>query len=47
MAIFGVPGLNALRFTATETAARAFNIEAEVVEVQAPDDFAGAMERKT
>ena len=44
MAIFGVPGLNALQFKATETAARAFNIEAEVVEVQAPDDFAGAME---
>ena len=44
MAIFGVPGLNALQFKATETAARAFNIEAEIAEVQVPDDFAGAME---
>jgi putative ABC transport system substrate-binding protein len=44
MAVFGVPGLNALQFKATETSARAFNIEAEIAEVQVPDDFAGAME---
>jgi putative tryptophan/tyrosine transport system substrate-binding protein len=44
MAIFGVPGLNALQFKASETAARAFNIEAEIVEIQVRDDFAGAMD---
>jgi putative tryptophan/tyrosine transport system substrate-binding protein len=44
IAIFGVPGLNALQFTATETAARAFAIEAEIVEVRVPDDFEGALE---
>jgi putative ABC transport system substrate-binding protein len=44
IAIFGVPGLNALQFTATETAARAFAVEAEIMEMQVPDDFGGAME---
>ena len=44
IAIFGVPGLNALQFTATETAARALAVEAEIMEVRAPDDFEGALE---
>jgi ABC-type uncharacterized transport system substrate-binding protein len=44
IAIFGVPGLNALQFTATETAARAFAVEAEIMEVRVPDDFEGALE---
>jgi putative ABC transport system substrate-binding protein len=44
IAIFGVPGLNALQFTATETALRAFAIESEIMEVRVPDDFVGAME---
>jgi putative ABC transport system substrate-binding protein len=44
IAIFGVPGLNALQFAATETAARALAIEAEITEVLIPDDFEGALE---
>jgi putative ABC transport system substrate-binding protein len=44
VAIFGVPGLNALQFAATETAARAFAVEAEIMEVQVPDDFEVALE---
>ena len=44
IAIFGVPGLNALQFTAAETAARAFAVEAEIMEVRVPDDFGDAME---
>jgi putative tryptophan/tyrosine transport system substrate-binding protein len=44
IAIFGVPGLNALQFTATETAARALALEAETMEVRVPDDFEGALE---
>jgi len=44
IAIFGVPGLNALQFAATETAARAVGVEAEILEVSVPDDLRGAME---
>jgi putative tryptophan/tyrosine transport system substrate-binding protein len=44
IAIFGVPGLNALQFAATETAVRAFALQAEIMEVQVPDDFEAAME---
>jgi putative tryptophan/tyrosine transport system substrate-binding protein len=44
IAIFGVPGLNAPQFKATETAARAFNVEAETMEVRVMDDFGDAME---
>jgi putative ABC transport system substrate-binding protein len=44
IAIFGVPGLNALQFAATETAARAFAVEAEIMEVRVLDDFEGALE---
>ena len=44
IAIFGVPGLNALQFAATETAARAFAVETEIMEVRVPDDFERASE---
>jgi putative ABC transport system substrate-binding protein len=44
IAIFGVPGLNALQFTATETVARAFAVESEIMEVRVLDDFEGALE---
>jgi putative tryptophan/tyrosine transport system substrate-binding protein len=44
IAIFGVPGLNAPQFAATETAARASAIEAEIMEVRSPEDFEGALE---
>jgi putative ABC transport system substrate-binding protein len=44
MAIFGVPGLNALQFAATEIAARAIGAEVEILEVRVPDDLHGAME---
>ena len=44
IAIFGIPGLNAAQFAATETAARALAIEAEVVEVRVADDFERALE---
>ena len=44
VAIFGVPGLNTPQFKATETAARAFNVEAETMEVRVMDDFGDAME---
>jgi putative ABC transport system substrate-binding protein len=45
VAIFGIPGLNALQFAAAEAAARALAIESEVMEVRVfPDDLEGAME---
>ena len=44
IAIFGVPGLNAPQFKATETAARALAVEAEIMEVRVVDDFEDAME---
>ena len=44
IAIFGVPGLNAAQFAATETAVRALALEAEVMEVQVADDFERALE---
>jgi putative ABC transport system substrate-binding protein len=44
IAIFGIPGLNAPQFAATETAARALALEAEVVEVRVVDDFERAFE---
>jgi putative tryptophan/tyrosine transport system substrate-binding protein len=44
IAIIGIPGLNAPQFEATETAARAFAVEAEIMEVRVPDDFEGALE---
>ena len=42
--VFGVPGLNAPQFEATETAARASAVEVEVLEVRVADDLRGAME---
>jgi putative ABC transport system substrate-binding protein len=44
IAIFGIPGVNTPRFAATETAARAFAVEAEIMEVRAPDDFEDALQ---
>jgi putative ABC transport system substrate-binding protein len=44
IAIFGIPGLNELQFAATETAARAVGVEAEILEVRIPHDLRGAME---
>jgi putative tryptophan/tyrosine transport system substrate-binding protein len=44
IAILGIPGLNAAQFAATETAARAFAVEAEIIEVRVPDDFERALE---
>ena len=44
LAIFGIPGLNTPQFAATETAARAIAVEAEIMEVRVSDDFEGALE---
>ena len=44
IAIFGVPGLNAAQFAATETAVRALALEAEIMEVRVADDFEQALE---
>src|SRR6516165_9619226 len=44
IAIFGIPDLNAAQFAATETAARALALEAEVMEVRVADDFERALE---
>jgi putative ABC transport system substrate-binding protein len=47
IAIFGVPGLNALQFAATESAAQALTIQSEIIEIQFPDDIERAMETAT
>jgi hypothetical protein len=39
IAIIGIPDLNAAQFAATETAARALALEAEIIEVRVADDF--------
>ena len=44
IAIFGIPGLNAAQFAATETAVRALALEAEIMEVRVADDFERALE---
>jgi putative tryptophan/tyrosine transport system substrate-binding protein len=44
IAIFGVPGLNAAQFAAAAAAVRAVGCEAEIVEVQVPDDWGRALE---
>jgi putative tryptophan/tyrosine transport system substrate-binding protein len=44
IAIFGIPGLNAAQFAATETVVRALAIEAEIMEVRLGDDFEQALE---
>jgi putative ABC transport system substrate-binding protein len=47
IAIFGIPGLNAAQFAATETAARALALESEIIEVRSPDDLVGALAAAT
>ena len=47
IAIFGVPGLNALQFAATETAAQALTIQSEIIEIRSPDDIERALETAT
>jgi putative ABC transport system substrate-binding protein len=44
IAIFGIPGLNAPQFAATETAARTAGVKVEVLEVRVVDDLQGALE---
>jgi putative ABC transport system substrate-binding protein len=43
IAIFGIPGLNAAQFAATETAMRAVAVEAEIMEVHVANDFEPAL----
>ena len=43
IAIFGIPGLNAVQFDATEMAVRALGLEAEIMEVRVADDFEEAL----
>ena len=40
----GVAGLNAVQFAATEAAAKALGLEAEILGVRSPDDVEGALE---
>ena len=44
IAVFGIPDLNAAQFVAAAAAVRAVRAEAEIIEVQAPDDWARALE---
>src|SRR5690242_264911 len=44
LAVIGVPGLNAVQFASTEAATKPAAIETEILEVQTPDDFDGAMD---
>ena len=44
LAVLGVAGLNSVQFAATEAAAKAVGVEAEILEVKSPDDFEGAIE---
>jgi putative ABC transport system substrate-binding protein len=44
IAIFGTPGLNAAQFAAAATAVRAVGVEAEIIEVQVPDDWGRALD---
>jgi putative ABC transport system substrate-binding protein len=44
LAVIGVPDLNAVQFASTESATKAAGIETEILEVQSPDDFEGAMD---
>jgi putative tryptophan/tyrosine transport system substrate-binding protein len=43
IAIFGVPGLNALQFDTMVSVARTLAVEPEIIEVRSPDDFEGAL----
>jgi putative tryptophan/tyrosine transport system substrate-binding protein len=44
LAIFGIPGLNAAQFAATETVVRTLALQPEIIEVQVPDDWEQALE---
>jgi putative ABC transport system substrate-binding protein len=44
IAVFGIPGLNAAQFAATAAAVKTAAVEAEIIEVQVPDDWARALE---
>jgi ABC-type uncharacterized transport system substrate-binding protein len=44
IAIVGIPDLNAAQFAATEAAARALALEAEIMEVRVADDFERVLE---
>jgi putative tryptophan/tyrosine transport system substrate-binding protein len=44
IAVFGAPGLNAAQFAAAAAAVRAVGVEAEIIEVQVPDDWGHAFE---
>src|SRR6266536_849986 len=44
IAIFGIPGLNAAQFAAAATAVRAVGVEAEIIEVQGPDQWGRALD---
>jgi putative tryptophan/tyrosine transport system substrate-binding protein len=44
IAVFGIPGLNAPQFAATAAAVKTAAVEAEIIEVQVPDDWGRALE---
>ena len=44
IAIFGIPGLNAAQFAAAAAAVQTVGVEAEIIEVQVPDDWGRALE---
>ena len=44
IAVFGISGLNAAQFAATEMAVRTLALEAEIMEVRGADDFESALE---
>jgi ABC-type uncharacterized transport system substrate-binding protein len=44
IAVFGIPGLNAEQFAATAAAVKTAAVEAEIIEVQVPDDWGRALE---
>jgi putative ABC transport system substrate-binding protein len=44
IAVFGIPGLNAAQFAATAAAVKTAAVEAEIIEVQVPDDWGRALE---
>jgi putative ABC transport system substrate-binding protein len=44
IAVFGIPGLNAAQFAATEKAVRALALEAEIIELLVAGDFYQALE---
>ena len=44
IAVFGIPGLNAVQFAATAAVVKTTAVEAEIIEVQVPDDWERALE---